>query len=76
MTTPGRDDRVKQLARMSKQALIGMCRDGIPNLRGGTTTVWGRHPLEKWTKDEIVATILDIEYPPPAAMDQLPLEGL
>jgi hypothetical protein len=71
-----RHDRRKQLAKMSKAALIEMCRAGVPNPRGGTTMVWGRYSLDKWTKDEIVATILDIEYPPPVTMDELPLEGL
>jgi hypothetical protein len=71
-----KNDRRKQLARQTKAALIAMCTEGVPNPRGGTTRVWGAHPLQEWTKDEIVATILDIEYPPPVTMDQLTFEGL
>lgn len=71
-----RNERRKALACQTKQALIGMCRDGIPNPRGGRTHVYGRYSLEKWTKDEIIATILDVEYPPPVTMDELPFEGL
>ena len=73
---PDRNERRRQLARTSKQHLIDVCRSGVANSRGGRTQVWGAHPLEKWTKEEILGTILDIEYPRPADMDPLPLEGL
>jgi hypothetical protein len=74
--TADRAVRRRQLVKVSKQELIGMCREGVPNPRGGRTQVWGAHPLERWTKEEILNTILDIEYPPPVDMDPLPLEGL
>ena len=70
-----REPRRKELTAMSKAALIEMCRSGVPNPRGGRTHVYGAHPLEKWRKDEIVSTILDIEFPPPGLVE-LPLEGL
>jgi hypothetical protein len=71
-----RRDRRKQLAKMSKRALIAMCQTGIPNPRGGKTRIWGAYSLDKWTKDELVDTILDVEYPPPVTMDELPFGGL
>jgi len=70
-----RDDRAKELRGESKAALVELCRSGVPNPRGGRTHVWGAHPLEKWRKDEIVSTILDIEFPHPGLIE-LPLEGL
>ena len=74
--TADRAQRRRTLASTSKRDLIGLCREGVPNPRGGRTQVWGSYPLEKWTKEEIMNTILDIEYPPQAMMDPLPLEGL
>lgn len=74
MTEP-RLQRRRQLVAMSKADLITMCREGIPNPRGGRTQVFGAHPLEQWRKDEIVDVILDIEFPPPGLIE-LPLEGL
>jgi hypothetical protein len=58
-----RDERVRELTRMSKAALAGMCRDGIRRPDGGVVTVEGAHPVITWTRDEIISTVIGIEYP-------------
>jgi hypothetical protein len=58
-----RDQRRAELAAKSKTEIIAMCRAGIPNHRGGKTTVWGAHPLDQWTKDELISTVLDVMFP-------------
>jgi hypothetical protein len=79
MTRPAqetaREDLRRELQRVSKTALIALCRSGIPNPGGGRTHIFGAHPLEKWTKEEIMNTIIDVQFPPTSmAMDPLPLD--
>lgn len=63
-TRPSRDARVKELDRMTKRDLAAMCAAGIHRPDGGRTVVeGGAGPVASWTKDEIVSTILGIEYP-------------
>lgn len=59
-----REQRRAELDAKTKAEIIAMCKAGIPNHRGGKTTVWGAHPLEQWTKDELVSTVLDVMFPP------------
>lgn len=75
MSDDDREAQRKKLLRTPKAELIELCRSGIPNPRGGRTHVYGAHPLEKWTKEEIINTILDVLFPPPGLFE-LPLEGL
>lgn len=68
MTGPGtredRDKRVRELDRMTKAALIRMYRRGILAPGGGRVAYGGgAHPLESWRKDELVSTIIGIEFP-------------
>lgn len=58
------------LAGMTKVDLITLCKGGIPNHRGGHTTVWGAHPLEQWTKDDLMATVMDVLFPPACLLEQ------
>lgn len=56
--------RGRELNRQSKAALCAMYRRGIRTPDGRIARwIGGAHPLEKWTKDEIVTCILDIELP-------------
>lgn len=59
-----RQERAAELARLPRAELIALCRRGIPNHRGGRTTVWGTYPLEQWTKDDLIETIVDVLFPP------------
>jgi hypothetical protein len=63
-----REDRRRELAKMTKTRLCRMYRNGITTPRG-TITQWigGMHPPEQWRKDEVISSILRIEYPPPDA---------
>lgn len=67
-----REQRAAELAGKSKADLIMMCKAGIPNHRGGKTTVWGAHPLSEWTKDELIATVLDVMFPPAFILAMFP----
>ena len=59
-----RDDRVRVLTRMTKRRLAAMYRQGVRGPSGGLVQ-WagGQNPPEKWTKDELVSTIIEIEHP-------------
>jgi hypothetical protein len=58
------DARAVALSRMKKTQLIRMYRNGIRR-PDGTMAAYGggMHPPEKWRKDEIVGSILGIEFP-------------
>lgn len=58
-----RDQRARELSRMPKRDLAAMCAAGVQRPDGGRTIVEGAHPVASWTKDEIIATVLGIEYP-------------
>jgi hypothetical protein len=59
-----RDARCVELTRMPKHTLIVMCRTGVRRPDGGAIRVDGAAPLEEWSKDDLVSTVLSIEYPP------------
>jgi hypothetical protein len=62
---PERAIRRAELARMRKSDLIRMCRAGVATPGGGVCYIeGGMYPLDQWQKDEIVASILNAEYPP------------
>jgi hypothetical protein len=61
-----REQRRKALNRMSKRDLAAMCRDGVLAPDGSTCVIEGGYPVTEWRKDEIVASILRVEYPEPA----------
>ena len=64
--SPTREQRSKALNRMSKRDLAAMCRDGVLEPDGGRRVIEGGYPVVGWRKDEIVASILRIEFPEPA----------
>jgi hypothetical protein len=55
--------RKKQLTRMSMQDLAAMCRRGVHRPDGGITVIEGAYPVEDWTREEIVTSILNAEFP-------------
>ncbi len=56
--------RRQALSKMTKARLIRMCRAGVTRPDGGRTVIeGGMYPLEQWTKDEVVSSILDAEFP-------------
>lgn len=58
------DARAMRLNRMTKTQLIDMYRRGIKNPYGSLVRYGGgAHPPEHWRKDEVVNTILAIEFP-------------
>lgn len=59
----GRDARCVELSRMPKHKLIVMCRTGVRRPDGHAIRVTGASPLEEWSKDDLISTILSIEYP-------------
>jgi hypothetical protein len=61
----GRDSRCVALTRTPKHKLIIMCRTGVRRPDGGLTRIeGGACPLEEWTKDDLISSILSVEYPP------------
>jgi hypothetical protein len=48
---------------MAKARLVAMCRRGIARPDGGRTIVEGAYPLSRWTREEILNVILDVEFP-------------
>ena len=58
-----RDARRRALNRMAKARLVAMCRRGIARPDGGRTIVEGAYPLSRWTREEILNVILDVEFP-------------
>jgi hypothetical protein len=64
MTQPRtREERRAELSRMTKRSLAAMCRDGIRRPDGGLAFIEGAHPVERWDKDEIITSVLSVEYP-------------
>jgi len=58
-----REDRRRELAAMSKAALCRMYRAGVRTPSGGVSRwVGGMYPPEQWEKNEVISSILDIEY--------------
>jgi len=53
--TQTRDERREFLMTLSKKALIEYYK--------ANGYVWSLHPLEKWNKEEIISSILDLEFP-------------
>jgi hypothetical protein len=51
------------LNRMSKRDLARMCADGIVGPDGSRTVIEGAYPVEQWLREEIVASILKVEFP-------------
>src|SRR5262245_11451524 len=50
-----REDRRRELARMSKRALCRMYRSGVRTPSGGVSQwVGGMHPPEQWEKSEVI----------------------
>jgi len=61
-----REDRRRELAAMSKAALCRMYRAGVRTPSGGVSRwVGGMYPPEQWEKNDVISSILDIEYRPP-----------
>jgi hypothetical protein len=62
-TSLSREDRRRELARMPKHQLCRMYRTGVstPDGRIGCY-LGGMYPLEQWRKDEVISSILAIEY--------------
>ena len=60
MTTPNqpvtRDEYHTQLSRMARRDLIRSCY--------GRGIVGGAYPLEEWSKDDLIASLLQSEFPP------------
>jgi hypothetical protein len=61
---PSREDRRRELAALPKARLCSMYRTGVyaPNGRVGRYA-GGMYPPEQWRKDEVISSILEIEYP-------------
>jgi hypothetical protein len=60
-----KDARRRQLAKMAKARLIALCRSGVTRPDGGRSIITGgMYPLEQWTKDDLVASIMAAEFPP------------
>ena len=58
-----REPRRRTLARMSKYALAQMCQAGVRTPAGTRVVIeGGAAPVIDWAKDEIVETILDVEF--------------
>jgi hypothetical protein len=58
------DARGAALARMTKARLIAYYRAGIRAPDGSVVQYgWSAHPLEKWTKEEIIGSVLSVEFP-------------
>jgi hypothetical protein len=49
-----RDQRMRELAAMPKRALITIYRPHC---------LWTANPLDKWSRDDLIASILAAEYP-------------
>jgi hypothetical protein len=59
-------ERAAQLQRMTKAALVQMCRTGVRRPDGGRTQIEGGYaPVRDWSKDDIVNSILAVEFPAP-----------
>lgn len=64
----GRYARRAELSRKTKAALAAMCRAGIATPDGGRVIIeGGMHPVSSWSKDDIIASVLSVEFPPDVA---------
>lgn len=52
-----RDDRVRELSRISKKRLVAQWRSGP-----GRLVLWTAHPVERWNREELIADILAHEF--------------
>jgi hypothetical protein len=56
--------RRTQLRKMTKARLIAMYKNGVAAPDGRKVYYGGgMYPIEQWTKDEVVSSIVNIEYP-------------
>jgi hypothetical protein len=53
--TADRDLRVRELSRMCKSSLVAIVRRNHPHM-------WTAHPLERWSKDDLINEVLRDEY--------------
>jgi hypothetical protein len=61
-----REARRRELSKMSKAELCRMYRRGVRTPEGRLVAHGGgMYPLETWRKDEVISSILGIEYPAP-----------
>jgi hypothetical protein len=70
VTTPApatKGERLAELSRTAKFRLILMCKSGVRRPDGGLSYIEGAHPLQDWSKDDIIASIIAAEYPPEAS---------
>lgn len=59
-----RDERVTELNRMPKAQLIRTCKAGVRKPGGGLCYIdSGMFPLESWQRDELINSVLQVEYP-------------
>lgn len=66
-----RENRRRELDKLTKARLIRMCRTGITRPGGGVSYIeGGMYPLDQWRKDEVIGSILAIEFPPDEAGHQ------
>ena len=64
LTKAAWDARVRELQRMSKAALAAMYRRGVTGPDGQVIRYgWSEYPLGKWAKDDLISSILSIEFP-------------
>lgn len=70
---PSQDERYArlcQLRKMTKNRLIVMYKQGVRTPGGGTSRyIGGMYPIERWSKDDIVSSIISIEYPATLPID-------
>jgi hypothetical protein len=60
-----KDARRGQLAKMTKARLIALCRSGVTRPDGGRSIIdGGMYPLEQWSKDDLISSIMTAEFPP------------
>lgn len=60
---PERGERARQLDRLPKSRLIAMYRAGVLTPDGGIRRYGGSaHPIERWSKQEVINSILSAEY--------------
>ena len=60
-----RDSRRAELRRLSKARLIALYRRGVTTPAGRTVRYLdaGAGPIERWSKDDVVASIMAVEFP-------------
>jgi hypothetical protein len=59
-----RYNRQRQLRKMTKATLVTMYKSGVTAPDGQKVYgIGGAHPIDQWSKDDIIASIVHIEYP-------------